>query len=85
MVPKKHQIQNSNLLTLGRGAIIGLQEAVDQQKEYQSTRFIIYVYFLSLSSSIQFKLVDKIWSKVTLNSSTVYSLYAWIVYVEDDN
>ena len=24
MVPKKHQIQNSNLLTLGRGAIIGL-------------------------------------------------------------
>jgi hypothetical protein len=37
MAPKKQQMQTSNLLTLGRGAIIGLQEAVDHETEYQST------------------------------------------------
>lgn len=37
MMPKKQQTHNSNLLTLGRGAIIGLQEAVEQCREYQST------------------------------------------------
>lgn len=37
LVPRKLQTHTSNLLTLGRGAIIGLQEAVNHEREYQST------------------------------------------------